>query len=109
MMMEYYVTSPVNVVTNALFLILLNCIASRITMGRIVSNSHSNMIRNVVMLELIYFWLWQCIDCFAALYRGILNRSWKCEVGDLKMGVWKYWCEYLKMVEQKEIPRKSWI
>lgn len=55
MMMEYYVTSPVNVVTNALFLILWNCIASRITMGRTASSSHSNMIRNVIMLELIFF------------------------------------------------------
>lgn len=109
MMMEYYVTRPVNSVTNVLFLILLNCIASRTTMGRIVSNSHSNMLHKVVMLESIFFWLWRCIDCFAALYQGILNRSWKCEVGDLKMGVWKYWWEYLKMVEQEEIPRKSWI
>lgn len=55
MMIKYYVTNPVKVVTNALFLILWNCIASRITMERIASNSHSNTIRNVVMLELIFF------------------------------------------------------
>lgn len=66
-------TSPVNVVTNALFLILWNCIASRITMGRIVSNSQSNMIGNVVVLDLIFLWLWQCTDYFATFLSGHLE------------------------------------
>lgn len=108
MMIKYYVTNPVKVVTNALFLILWNCIASRITMERIASNSHSNTIRNVVMLELIFFFgSGNALIALQPFYQGILNSSWKCEVGDVKMGVWKYWCEYLKMVENKEVPRLS--
>lgn len=88
MMTEYYVTSPVNVVTNALFLILWTCTASRITMGRVASNSHSNVIRNVVMLELIFFFCsGSALIALQPFYQGILNRNWKREVGDVKIGV----------------------
>lgn len=45
----------VTVVTNALFLILLNCIASRLTVEQIASNSCSSRTLNVVMLELTSF------------------------------------------------------
>lgn len=73
MIIEYYGTGTVTVVTNALFLILLNCIASRLAMGRIASNSHSNRILSVVMAKLTFFWHWQCIACFAALLSGHLE------------------------------------
>lgn len=84
MMTKYYVTSPVNVVTNALLLILWTCTASRITMGRVASNSHSN----VVMLELIFFFCsGSALIALQPFYQGILNRNWKREVGDVKIGV----------------------
>ena len=74
-------------------------------MGRIASNSHSNRILNVVMPELTFFWQW--LLALQPYCQGILNRGWKCEVGDLKMRIWKYWYEYLKVVEWRKIPRKS--
>jgi len=73
MIIECYVTGTVTVVTNALFLILLNCMASRLTVGRIASNSHSNRILNVDRAEMTFFWHWPFIACFAALLSGHLD------------------------------------
>lgn len=71
-------TSPVNAVTNALFLILWSCTASRITMGRITSNSHSNVILNVEMLELIFFFFFCSGNVLIVLqpfYQGIWHLA----------------------------------
>lgn len=78
MIIEYYGTGTVTVVTNALFLILLSCIASRLTMGRIASNSHSNRILSVVMAKLTFFFgTGSALLALQHCYQGILNRSWK--------------------------------
>lgn len=95
MMMEHYVTSPVNVVTNAQFLILWNCTASRITMGGIASNSHRNMIGNVGHTWIdLFFGSGNALITLQPFYQGILNRKklemWSggCENGGLEIPVW---------------------
>lgn len=67
MIIESYVTGTVNAVNNALFLVLLSCTDSRLTVERTaLYNSHGNKIFNSVTPELTFFWHWQCIACFAA-------------------------------------------
>lgn len=70
------------VVTSRLFLILLHRIASRLEMRRLASLSHSEGFLAVFMPHLPPF---LALVCSEALFSGILNKSWVCEVEGLKI------------------------
>lgn len=78
-------TGTVNAVNSALFLVLLNCTASRLTVERTACNSHSNRILHSVTSELTFL----ALAVHWLLCSLALGASW-IETRSVKWWIWKW-------------------